>query len=95
MPSSEPVDDLGEVGFGVEAVQLGGLDEAVDGGSPLAARVRAGEQPVLPAQRNHGVILPMSRMKSSSTIGGIRCMGALCGGTTASVGQTVRSSMSR
>ena len=49
----DAAEDLSQIGFGVEAIQFGGLDEAIDGGGPLTARVRSGEQPVLPAQR-HG-----------------------------------------
>ena len=48
------VGDAGEhvaqVGFGVEAVELGGLDERVDRGGTLAAGVGAGEELILSAE---------------------------------------------
>ena len=40
-------DDVAEIGFRVEAVQLGGLDDGVYDGSAFAASVRAGKKPVL------------------------------------------------
>ena len=42
--------DVGQPRTGIEIVQLGGDDQRVDGGSPLAALIRAAEQPRLPAQ---------------------------------------------
>src|SRR5947208_10387751 len=56
-------EQVAQVGLRIDAVELGGLDQAVEGGRPQAALVRAGEQPVLAADRNHGVILPMSGRK--------------------------------
>ena len=48
------VGDAGEhvaqPGLRIEAVELGGLDQRVDGRGALAAGVGAGEQPVLPAE---------------------------------------------
>jgi hypothetical protein len=78
--------DVGEPGARIDVVQLGGDDDAVDGGSPFAATVGSAEQPCLSTESNHGVILPISGMRLSSAIGGIRCTGGLCGGTTANIG---------
>lgn len=38
-----------EIGLGIEAVELGALDQGVDDGGALAAGVGAGEEPVLTA----------------------------------------------
>ena len=38
--------EIGEVGVGVEAVFLGGLDDAVDGGAGFGASGCVGEEPV-------------------------------------------------
>src|SRR5712672_2067853 len=57
--SGDAREQVAQVGLRIDAVELGGLDQAVEGGRPQAALVRAGEQPVLAADRNHGVILPM------------------------------------
>src|SRR5260370_40084756 len=46
----EASEDVAQVGFGIEAVELGGLDQGVHGGGALAAVVGAGEQPVLAAE---------------------------------------------
>ncbi len=43
-------DDGAQVCCGVSVVELGSLDERVDGGSAFAARVRAREEPVLGAK---------------------------------------------
>jgi hypothetical protein len=41
---------VAQIGFRVEAVQLGGADQAVDRGGALATGIGAGEQVVLAAQ---------------------------------------------
>src|SRR3954451_11827583 len=46
----KPGEDVAQVGFRIEAVELCGLDQRVDGSGSLAAGVRAGEQIVLAAQ---------------------------------------------
>src|SRR5262245_36158056 len=46
----EPGEDVAQVGFGVEPVELGGLDQGVHGGGPDAALVGAGEQPVFSSE---------------------------------------------
>ena len=43
---------VGEPGFGVDIVELGGGDQSVDGGGPLAAAIGAAEGPVLAAEGN-------------------------------------------
>src|SRR5258706_15558608 len=50
---SDAREQVAEVGLRIDAVELGGFDQAVEGGRPQAALVRAGEQPVLAAER-HG-----------------------------------------
>ena len=47
MPARQLVDGVGEVGFGVEAVELRGLDEGVEDGSAVTALVGPEEQEVL------------------------------------------------
>ena len=47
----DTVEHIAEIGFWIETVQLGRLDQAVDGGSPLTAGIRSSKQPVLPAKR--------------------------------------------
>jgi hypothetical protein len=50
-PGYRMVGDFGEdgaqIGFRIDAVELGGLDQGQDAGGTLAALVRSGEQPVL------------------------------------------------
>ena len=57
----DAADDVAQVGLWVEAVQLGGADQAVDRSRVLAAGVGSGKQPVLPAKcyRPHG---PLDRV---------------------------------
>ena len=58
-----------EVALGVEAVELGGLDEGEDPGGACTTLVRAREEPVLAAEGDCPVILPMSGKKLSITAG--------------------------
>lgn len=51
--ASDLLDDIGDVGLRFDAVELGGLDDGIDGGSPFAASLRSGKDPVLAADR-HG-----------------------------------------
>jgi len=44
-------DDGGHVGLGIDAVELAGFDQRGDDGPVAGAAVRAGEQGVLPRQR--------------------------------------------
>jgi hypothetical protein len=45
-------DGVAQPGFGIDLVELGGLDEAVDGGGAVAALIEACEQPVLATDRD-------------------------------------------
>ena len=47
----DAVDHLAQIGFRIEAVELGGFDERVSRGGALAAGIGAGEQIVLAAER--------------------------------------------
>ena len=47
----DAVDDVGEPGFWIEAIELGGLGQGVEDGGALAAVVGAGEEIILAAQR--------------------------------------------
>ena len=43
--------DIGQPGLRIDVIHLGGDDQAVEGGGPLAAAVGTGEQPRFSAQR--------------------------------------------
>src|SRR5260221_3642075 len=51
-------EQVAQVGLRIDAGELGGLDQAVEGGRPQATLVRAGEQPVLAAD-GHGADGPL------------------------------------
>ena len=61
-----------QVGPRLMPVKLGRLQQAHYDCSPLASQLRADEQPISSAQRNHWVILHMSGRTSKFSIGGIR-----------------------
>jgi hypothetical protein len=42
-------EDIAQVSFRVEAVQLGRADQAVEGGGTLTSRIGAGEEIILPS----------------------------------------------
>ena len=42
-------DDVAEIGFGLEAVELGGFDDGIDRGGAGSAGVGTGEEPVFTA----------------------------------------------
>jgi hypothetical protein len=69
---------VSEPGLWIDVVELGGLDERVDGGRAMPAFVGAREGPVLAADRNLAVILPISGKMSSSIIAGIHCTDGAC-----------------
>jgi hypothetical protein len=77
------------------AIDLGRLDQAHHRGGALAGAQRAGEQPVLAAQGNVGVILPMSGKKLRFSIAGMRSTGDVCSGNTSSTGLPATWCMSR
>ena len=56
MTFDEAGEDVGEIGFGIDAVQFAGLDERSVDSPMLAAAVRSGEECVLPieSQRTNG-----------------------------------------
>ena len=70
--------DIGEPSLRVDVVELGGFDERVDGGGATAAVIRSCEYPVVAADRNLAVILPISGRMSSSIIAGILCTVGAC-----------------
>jgi hypothetical protein len=92
------VGDLGEdgaeIGFGIDAAELGGFDQRQDAGGALAALVRPSEQPVLAPECNRTVILPISGRMSLFTILGIRCLGGVCAGLWVNSAQRAHSSIS-
>src|SRR5258705_6866862 len=59
----EACQHVAQPSLGIDVVELGGLDQGVDRGGSLAAVVGSSEEVVLAAERNHGVILPMSGRK--------------------------------
>jgi hypothetical protein len=77
-------EDIGEPGARVDAVELGGLDQGVDGGGTASAFVGHGEGPVVAANRNLSVILPISGRRWKSIIGGTRSLGVVSGFSAAS-----------
>ena len=54
------ISTLAQIGLGVEAVELGCLDEGVDRRGPLAAGIGACKHVVLASQGHRPFILPMS-----------------------------------
>lgn len=56
----DAAEHLAQIGFGIEPVELGGLDEGVGRGGARAAGIGSCEQIVLPAEDNLAVILPIS-----------------------------------
>ena len=46
----DALEHIGQPGLRVDVVELGRPDQGVDGGSALAAAIRATEQPCLPAE---------------------------------------------
>jgi hypothetical protein len=78
------------IGVGVVAIHACRLDQAHHRSGTLASPERAGKQPVVSANGNHRVILPMSGKKLKSSIAGIRCMDAVSGASTASSVPTAR-----
>src|SRR5438128_11764757 len=47
---SEAREDVAQPGLGIDAVELGGLSQRIDGGGSFAALVATGEKPVLAAE---------------------------------------------
>ena len=53
MAGDEALEDVGEVGVGIDAVQFAGFDQRGDDGPVLGALVGAGEERVLTVQAQH------------------------------------------
>ena len=70
MAVGHALEDVLEIAERLDVVELGGGDERADGGPADAAAVRAGEEVVFAAERNHPFILPMSGRSWKSIIGG-------------------------
>jgi hypothetical protein len=79
MAVDDPGDDVGEVGLRIDATELAGLDQRGDDRPVLATAVGAGEECILPVQRNRAVILPMSGRKSKFVTVGTPSMGGAFG----------------
>ena len=86
---------VGEPGLRIDVVELGGLDERVDGGGAPAAFVGSGEGPVAASDRNVPVILPISDRRPRSFIAGIRFTGVVSGALAANSASLAALSMSR
>src|SRR6266511_5300912 len=84
-----------QVGFGVEAVEFGGFDQAIEGGGAITAGVGPGKKIVLPAEGNRPVILPMSGRKLKFVTAGTHSMGAAFVASMLSGASAVRSFTSR
>ena len=70
----DPLDDETQIGFGVEAVELGRADQAVNRGCTITAGIGTGKQEILSPKRQFALILPISGKKLKSIIDGIRYM---------------------
>ena len=87
-------DDVAQVSLRIEVIEDRGLGDGVDQGGATTAPVGAGEQVILPAEGDLGVILPMSGRKLSFTTVGILCMARLCAWSRSSCARQAVSSMS-
>jgi len=88
-------EDVCEIGFGVQARELGGLDDGHGVGEDLAAGVGAGEEEILAPVPQQPFILPMSGRKSSFITAGILSKVADFASSIARTGRRVGSSTSR
>ena len=70
-------ENVGEPGLRINIVHLGRDDQAVHHRGPLAATIRAAEQPGFSAEGNYPSILPMSGKMLKSFIAGMRFMDAV------------------
>src|SRR3546814_13203055 len=86
---------VGDVGDGIDAVQLAGGDDGGEERPVLGPDLMTGEQGVLARQGHHPNILPMSGWKWSFTTAGIRSTGVACVSTTPKTGEQDGSSMPR
>jgi hypothetical protein len=72
--AGDTAENIAQVGFWVDVIELGGLDEGVHGGCPLAAAIGAGEEIILSADCHCPFILPMSGRRWKSITGGTRIL---------------------
>jgi hypothetical protein len=84
MSVDEAAEDIGEIGLGIDRVELAGLDQRGDHAPVHAALIGAGEQGVLAIERNRPAILPMSGRRLRSIIAGTLSMGVVSGASAAS-----------
>jgi hypothetical protein len=61
-----------QIAIGLDACGLGGFDEAVESRAGVCSGGGIREQPRLPADYHHAIILPISGVKLKFTIVGIR-----------------------
>src|SRR4051794_18720680 len=80
----QPLQNVSQPGPRVDVIELGGLDQAVEGRRAFSAAIRAGEQVVLAPDRHLLVILPISGRKSWSIIAGIPSTGVAFASAAAS-----------
>lgn len=48
----DPLEHVSEIGFRIQAIELGGTEKAIHGGSPLSAGIRAQEEEVFSSDAN-------------------------------------------
>ena len=94
-PGDDPLQDVGEIVERLDTVELAAVDQGIGDRPTASTGIRSGEQPVLAAQGQLGVILPMSGRKWLSIIVGIRFTAVGSGGNTANIVRMVTSFMSR
>ena len=71
----QAVQEIGDIGLGIEVTQLCGLDDGHDGGCIFCAAVGAGEGPIASSDDKSPFILPMSGMSWEFITAGIPIMG--------------------
>src|SRR3546814_11157409 len=86
---------VGDVGDGIDAVQLAGGDDGGEERPVLGPALMTGEQGDLARQGHHPNILPMAGWKRSFTTAGIRSTGVACVSTTPKTGEQDCSAMTR
>ena len=67
---------VAQIGFGIEVVELAGLDQRSDDRPVFRAVVVAGEERILAGERDRPFILPMSGRSWKSITAGIPILGA-------------------
>ena len=82
---------VGKIVLRVEGVELGALDQRVEGSGAAATGIGAGKQIILAANGNRPVILPMSGGKLKFITGGTRCISVAFAANTLSGALAVKS----